>query len=112
MRSSFLHSGAVSPVYTFFNFTGKRMPLAEHEPRIAPKLMKALARNTSIATLQLRNCNLCQAQARELAESLKENKTLQVLNIESNNLNSEGVLYIVEALKENAESGLKEFRFS
>lgn len=100
------------PTLKDFNFTGKRMPLPHHEPRIAPKLMKALEHNTNMESLQLSNSNLMKPQAHELAESLKKNRTLQVLNIESNNLDSEGIKHIAEALRENPNSGLECFRFN
>jgi len=94
------------------NFSGKLMPPPHNEPRIAPKLIKALEHNTHIVSLQLANSDMMKPQGHELAESLKKNTTLQVLNVEANGLDSACIKDIAEALRENPESSLEQFKFS
>mmetsp|Transcript_56223 Transcript_56223/g.174366 ORF Transcript_56223/g.174366 Transcript_56223/m.174366 type:complete len:487 (+) Transcript_56223:2056-3516(+) len=100
------------PSLTDFNFSNKWMPPPHLEPRIAPKLMKALAHNTSIISLQLANANVMKPQGHQLAASIKKNTTLQILNVETNSLDSDSLSAIAEALKENKESGLEQLLLS
>lgn len=100
------------PTLTDFNFNNLLMPLPHLEPRIAPKLMKAMARNTHIVSLQLAHSNLQKPQGHELAEALKKNTALQVLNVETNSLDSDAIRAMAEALKENESSGLEIWRFN
>merc|ERR1712232_1106475 len=79
------------PTLTDFNFSNMQMPLPHQEPRVSPKLMKALERNTYISTLSLQNSNMQKPDGMTMAQSLKENKTLVNLNIESNNLDSTSI---------------------
>eukprot|EP00811_Abedinium_folium_P036388 NODE_90_length_3745_cov_5.849917.p1 GENE.NODE_90_length_3745_cov_5.849917~~NODE_90_length_3745_cov_5.849917.p1 ORF type:complete len:712 (-),score=142.63 NODE_90_length_3745_cov_5.849917:536-2671(-) len=100
------------PTLTEFNFNGMSMPLAYHEPRIAPKLMKALASNTHIVGLHLACSNMQKPQGPDLADALRVNSTLRVLNIESNNLDSECLRGMIMAVHENQDSDLREWRFT
>jgi len=100
------------PTLTDFNFSNLSMPLPHLEPRIAPKLMKAVETNTSIVKLQLSHSNMQKPQGYELAESLKKNTTVQIINIESNSLDSGCLRAIANALEENPDSGLEQWRFN
>jgi len=100
------------PNLTEFNFTGKHMPPPHLEPRIAPKLIKSLAHNTNLLSLQLADSNLMKPQGHDLAASLAKNTTLQLLNIETNNLDATGVKHIAEALLGNPDSALEQWKFS
>lgn len=100
------------PELTIFDFDNLVMPLPHQEPRIAPKLMKAMAHNTVITQLHLNNSNLQKPQGHMLAQSLRENKTLLVLGIETNNLDSAAIMDLAVALKESEVSCLQQFRFS
>jgi len=100
------------PSLTDFNFCNKWMPPPHVEPRIAPKLMKALAHNTNIVILQLSNSNLMKPQGPQMAEALKKNTTIKVLNIETNSLDCDGLHQIGAALKENKECGIEQMRFN
>eukprot|EP00913_Durusdinium_trenchii_P001790 g1658.t1 len=64
------------------------MPPGHIEPRIAPKLVNAMARNTHIEILTLSNSNLQKAQGCELGTSLRQNTTVKSVNLESNWLDS------------------------
>jgi len=100
------------PSLTEFNFNNLWMPLGHAEPRIAPKLVKALAHNTHLKNLQLSHTNLQKPEGQLLAESLKANETLEFLNVESNNLDSYTIKAIAEALSENPRSVLEVWRFN
>merc|ERR1712048_1411219 len=88
------------------------MPLPHVEPRIAPKLMLAMAANTHITTLQLAETSLRAAQGHQLAESLKQNKTLQLINIEANHIDSESINAVARALEANERTRLETWNFS
>eukprot|EP00933_Yihiella_yeosuensis_P029951 TRINITY_DN23603_c0_g1_i1.p1 TRINITY_DN23603_c0_g1~~TRINITY_DN23603_c0_g1_i1.p1 ORF type:complete len:646 (+),score=116.84 TRINITY_DN23603_c0_g1_i1:112-2049(+) len=94
-----------------FNFSNMHMPPPHAEPRIAPKLMAAMERNTHILDLSLSNSNMQKAQAVELAASLRKNETLRNLNLESNCLDSNAVREIALAVKDNPQCGLCDVRF-
>lgn len=100
------------PTLTDFNFNNLQMPLPHLEPRVAPKLMKAMEKNTHIVSLQLVNSNLQKPQGHELALSLRRNSTLQNLNIECNNIDSDAIRACAQALKENEDTALEVWRFS
>eukprot|EP00413_Alexandrium_margalefii_P036355 CAMPEP_0204590370 /NCGR_PEP_ID=MMETSP0661-20131031/49746_1 /ASSEMBLY_ACC=CAM_ASM_000606 /TAXON_ID=109239 /ORGANISM="Alexandrium margalefi, Strain AMGDE01CS-322" /LENGTH=772 /DNA_ID=CAMNT_0051600393 /DNA_START=12 /DNA_END=2330 /DNA_ORIENTATION=- len=100
------------PSLVDFNFCNKWMPPPHLEPRIAPKLMKAIAHNTNIVSLHLANANVMKPQGHQLAASIKKNTTLQILNVETNSLDSDGLAAIAEALKENKDSGLEQVRLN
>merc|ERR1719210_390193 len=87
------------PSLTTFNFNTITMPLPHDEPRVAPKLMQAMATNTNITSLLLTDSNLRAPQAHQLAESLRQNHTLQVLHMEQNYIDSDAVRVIALALK-------------
>lgn len=100
------------PSLTDFNFNNLMMPMPHLEPRIAPKLMQAMARNTHIVSLQLSHSNLQKPQGHELAESMRTNTTLRNLNIESNSLDSDAMKSIIMALHDNADNALEQLRFN
>mmetsp|Transcript_94151 Transcript_94151/g.263037 ORF Transcript_94151/g.263037 Transcript_94151/m.263037 type:complete len:1162 (+) Transcript_94151:119-3604(+) len=100
------------PSLTELNFANVWMPLGHTEPRIAPKLVKAIAHNTHLVTLQLSHTNLQKPEGQLLAESLKANETLQFLNVESNSLDSHTIRRMAEALSENPRSALEVWRFN
>mmetsp|Transcript_43475 Transcript_43475/g.81642 ORF Transcript_43475/g.81642 Transcript_43475/m.81642 type:complete len:1130 (+) Transcript_43475:102-3491(+) len=100
------------PTLTDFNFNNLQMPLPHYEPRVAPKLMEAMSRNTHIVSLQLVNSNLQKPQGHQLAQSLKTNTALRVLNIESNNVDSDSIKACAQALQENPDSDLETWRFN
>lgn len=96
------------PKLTSLNFRNLAMPASEDEPRIAAKLVTALARNTHLTELSLCCSNLQGEQARGLGRALAANKTLEVLNVQSNNLEPSALRDILAGLAGN--NALKEFR--
>lgn len=100
------------PSLTEFSFNNLLMPLPSEEPRISPKLVKAMAHNTYITSLQLANSNLFAAQGHELAESLQTNTTLQILNIDSNAVSIDVLKEIAKSLSDNEGSVLKEWKIN
>jgi len=105
------------PTLEKFDFTNLQMPPPSEEPRISPKLAKAIASNTHIAQLLLANTNLSAVDGGVLAESVAANKlaTLKVLNIDSNFLgqmemdsmaNACGTNQTIEELRVNNQHGL------
>jgi len=100
------------PRLTELNFNGLPMPAPHAEPRIAPKLMKALITNTCITSLQLANSNLQRPQGREMAKALKANTAIKILNIESNSLDTENIRKMIIAIGANPDSVLTEWRMT
>merc|ERR1712012_995960 len=100
------------PTLEIFDFTNLAMPPPDLEPRVAPKLMKALERNTTITGLLLNNTSLNLKQGRALADALLVNKTLKTLNVDSNYLDSQCIKDCANALLENKESVLEQWRFN
>ncbi|CAE6914870.1 Tmod2 [Symbiodinium natans] len=98
------------PSLTDFDFSNLHMPRGDLEERIAPKLAKAMARNTHIQKLSLVNSNLQKAEGMVLAESLKTNKTLLHLNLENNCLDSAAVKELATNLSENPSSKIETLR--
>jgi len=94
------------PTLTDLNFSGLRMPFPYLEPRVAPKLMKALETNTHLVSLQLADANMQKPQGPALAEALRKNETLQKINVETNHLDSSCIEEIARALEENQESSV------
>lgn len=103
------------PTLIKFDFTNLQMPPPSEEPRISPKLAKAIASNTFIAQLLLPNTNLSAVDGGVLAESVAANSTLKVLNIDSNFLgqmemdslaNASGTNQSLEELRVNNQHGL------
>jgi hypothetical protein len=104
-------AAANDPSLTSFNFRQLMMPAPEDEPRIAPKLMSAVATNTHLLEMSLSGSNLRgNDQAVELGGALSSNHTLQVLNIEGNALDPSDLEAIFKGLARN--KGLKELRCS
>lgn len=100
------------PTLVEFNFGNMHMPPAHLEPRIAPKLVDAMGRNTHIEVLTLSNSNLQKAQGVELAGSLRKNQTVKSVNLECNWLDSNAVRELAVAIKDNPESSIEHLRFS
>jgi hypothetical protein len=101
------------PSLTELDFSTYAMPLPEDEPRIAPKLWVALARNTHLRRLLLEDTNLRVSgdnAARGPAAALASNRALRVLNISSNFLGPRDLQAIFESLSRNA--ALEELRCS
>jgi hypothetical protein len=97
------------PEVTTLDFTNWSMPSPKEEPRMVPKLLKALAGNTHLLTLSLRNSEFQGAeQAQELGRSLSKNTSLEVLNLDSNHLTPSDLQVIFQGLAHNAT--LKEMR--
>lgn len=97
------------PSLTDFNFSGLRMPYPYMEPRVAPKLCKALETNTHIISLQLADSNLQKTQGPDLAASLASNTTLRKVNVENNYLDSSCIQQMALALHSNKETTLEQF---
>jgi len=101
------------PKLTVFDFSNMGMPLPKEEPRIQPKLARAMKTNTSIVTLLLNSSNFRNGTATALAKSLKKNTALEVLNLETNWLDPDGVKAIAQTLTESAATSvLHTWRFS
>lgn len=99
------------PHLRYLNFRNLRMPRAEEEPRIAPKLMEALAANNCLTELSLCCSNLHGGkQARALSHALSVNQTLEVLNIQCNELEPDDLQVIFTGLASNKV--LRELRCS
>jgi len=80
------------------------MPLPHVEPRIAPKLMKALEHNDKIVRLELANTNMQKPEGNAMAESMRTNSALEFINIESNCLSAENIKNMAVAIRENGTS--------
>jgi hypothetical protein len=100
------------PSLVDLSFSNMKMPLPHLEPRIAPKLMKALEHNDSICKLELANSNLQKPQGVQLAQSLLVNKTLKMINVETNSLDSESLIACANSLKTHTDSVLEQWRFT
>eukprot|EP00929_Paragymnodinium_shiwhaense_P037631 TRINITY_DN20012_c0_g2_i1.p1 TRINITY_DN20012_c0_g2~~TRINITY_DN20012_c0_g2_i1.p1 ORF type:complete len:1125 (-),score=293.13 TRINITY_DN20012_c0_g2_i1:277-3651(-) len=100
------------PELTVFDFDHLHMPLPHQEPRIAPKLCKAMGHNTHITQLHLNNTMLQRPQGIQLADSLKTNKTLVVLGMETNNVDSTCIEAMARALGDSPDSNLQQWRFN
>jgi len=98
------------PTLTDFNFNNLQMPLPHLEPRVAPKLAKAMEHNTYITSLQLVNANMQKPSGHDLANSLRRNTTVKTLNLDANNLDSVAVQSMAEAIKENENTALEVLR--
>lgn len=93
-----------------FNFDNMHMPAPHLEPRIAPKLMKAMCTNTYIEVLSLSNSNVQKSTALELADALRQNSIVRTLNLEGNCLDSNSIREIAFGIKDNADSHLEQLR--
>lgn len=89
------------PTLDKFDFTNMPMPPGKEEPRIAPKLMKAIATNTIIESLLLANTRLQAIEGKILAESLAINTHLKILNIDSNFLRGPELEAVAQAAGTN-----------
>lgn len=99
------------PDLTTLDFRTLQMPSPEDEPRVASKLVRAVAHNTHLVEMLLSYSNLHGgAESDALAQSLSINRSLRVLNIESNLLEPCDIEVILKALAEN--STLEELRCS
>lgn len=99
------------PTLDVLDFRNRCMPDPEAEPRIAPKLMKALEHNTNLRRLLLSCANLQGGDiAVDLGIALRHNKTLLVLNMESNHLAPDDLQAIFSGIGSNI--ALQELRCS
>jgi len=103
------------PTLIKFDFSNLSMPAPNEEPRISPKLAKAIESNTKIQQLLLPNTNLLAKEGGVIAESLTKNSTIRVFNVDSNFLgqnemdslaNAAGVNQTLEELRVNNQHGL------
>jgi hypothetical protein len=97
---------------TDFNFSSCHMPPPNVEPRIAPKLMRALATNTHIVSLNLTDSKLQTEQAAQMADSLQANETLKVLEMEANHVKADEIKQMAIALTDNNCTVLETWRFA
>lgn len=99
-----VHRVAINdPKLRVLDFSRYQMPLAAHEPRIAPKLIRALASNTHLRELHLVDSNLQGGeQANALAEALAQNQALRVLSVGCNLLEPADLKVLFGALARNA----------
>jgi len=104
------------PTLVKLDFSNLQMPLPNEEPRVQPKLAKALATNSHMEQLLLPNTNLQSREAGVIAESLTQNSALTELNVDSNFIasaemeslaNSVGVNQTLQILRVNNQRGLK-----
>jgi len=98
------------PTLIDVNFDGKHMPAPHIEPRIAPKLAKAMASNTHLKVLSLSNANVQKSTAIELAEALRLNCIVQTLNLDSNCLDSNSIREIALSIKDNPNTCIEHLR--
>lgn len=98
------------PTLVDFNFDTMHMPLPHVEPRIGPKLMKAMHTNTNIEVLSLSNSNVQRCTALELAEALRENCTVRTLNLEGNFLDSNSIRELALGIRDNSSTRLEQLR--
>jgi len=94
------------PTLTDVDFSCVEIPAPHLEPRIGPKLMKALKTNEHCKKLNLSLTSLRSGQADELCEALKLNKALESLDISNNLLASDRIISLANAIKSNADSAL------
>lgn len=97
------------PSLTTFSFSQLSMPLPKDEPRIAPKLVRAIASNKHITSLDLSNSNLRAQEGLDLAASLRCNTILQTLNVDNNHLDADAIQEILSALTNSKGSAITAF---
>jgi len=100
------------PTLLELNFNNMHMPEPHVEPRIAPKLMKAMQTNSHLEVLSLSNANMQKIQAIELATALCVNCSVRTINLESNCLDSNSVRQLANSIAENSSSVVEQLRFS
>merc|ERR1719343_210449 len=86
------------------------MPPPHQEPRIAPKLMKALTANEFITGVKLQSANLQKPQGVQLADVLRRSKTISLVDISGNHLDSERMEGLANALIENDDTAVQTLR--
>merc|ERR1712146_393239 len=87
---------------TCLDFKDMCMPTPHAERRIAPELIKALAKNRYLKELSLCRSNLQgHEQAEELGRALSQNSTLEVLDIECNLLEPADLEAILRGVANN-----------
>lgn len=103
------------PTLVKFDFTNLQMPPGHEEPRISPKLCKAMETNTHIQQLLLPNTKLSAREGAILAASLCSNQSVRVMNLDSNFLaqdeleaiaNAAGTSKTLEELRINNQHGV------
>jgi hypothetical protein len=100
------------PSLVEFNFSNMIMPTPKIEWRVAPKLMEALATNTTIETLMLPASNLRRTEGKAFAEALGKNSSLRTVDVASNDLDQNSIKACAVSLKANADTKLEKFAFS
>jgi len=99
------------PTLTELDFTDQKMPFPNKQPKVGPKLMKALETNTCMTTLKLTNARLERETGYELAKTLNVNKTLKVVDITGNDLDPDCIKALVTKLGENSDTEVQNFFF-
>jgi len=100
------------PTLTEFNFSNLKMPLPNHEYRVAPKLMEALAdHNTHIEIFLLPNSNLRRAQGPAFADALSKNTHLKTVDVSSNDLDPVSLKAMAIGIKDNQNSNIEKLIF-
>lgn len=94
------------PNLTTLSFSQLPMPLPRDEPRISPKLMRAMATNTHVTSLEFSSSNLRPQECIQLAASLRCNTTLQELNLDGNHLDADSIYEIALALTDSPDSAI------
>ncbi|CAE8623764.1 unnamed protein product, partial [Polarella glacialis] len=92
------------PDLLVLDFACFALPAGEDEPRIVPKLLQALGRNTHLTELRLFNTalRLDEEQVQALADSISSNKVLSKLDVQANFLEMSELEVLFKALAFNA----------
>jgi len=100
------------PELVELDFGQREMPLGHLEPRIAPKLMEAIAQNTHLEKIVLNGSNLQKPEAALLGAALSKNTSLLELHLESNCLDAAALRELAVGIAANPESRLEVLRLA
>ena len=75
-------------------------------------VIEALATNTTIATLNLANCNISDGLGAAFGDVLRANSTLTCLNLETNALSSAAIESIARSLQDGGGARLRELKLA
>merc|ERR1719330_826323 len=89
------------------DFNHVKMPPPHQEPRIAPKMFKALLSNTVVKTLKMQSANVHKPQGVQLADVLRTNEVLENVDISANHLDAQSMEGIGNAIKSNDSSAIQ-----
>jgi hypothetical protein len=92
------------PKLTSLDLT-KNASFCMHSTRNTIALSEALARNTVIKTVVLRECEIVDEGAIAIAKALEQNSTIEELDLQQNRITTAGVVQLVNGIKKN--SGLR-----